>query len=127
MTLTPSAPATTGLGRRTSLVMAIETFGPYELYMLVLCVFAILVLGADIVLPLSGPTKQLLSYTDTTLCVLFFVDFLRSLRRAPDKLRYLIRGGWLDLASSVPAIDLLRLGRLNRIARIFRVLRAMRS
>jgi len=112
---------------RTSLAIALEMFGPYELYMLVMCIFSILVLAADTLLPLAETTKQVLGYTDTALCVLFFADFVRSLIRAPDKWRYLIRSGWLDLASSVPSIDLLRLGRLSRIARIFRVLRAMRS
>jgi len=113
--------------RRSSLAAALEVFGPYELYMLVLCVFAVLVLAADTLLPLSAGTKQVLAYTDTALCVLFFADFIRNLIKAPDRLRYLIRSGWLDLASSIPSIDLLRLGRLSRIARIFRVLRAMRS
>jgi voltage-gated potassium channel len=124
---TPSSTAAPSVGRRVSLAMAIESFGPYELYMLALCIFSIVVLGVDILLPLSAATKQVFGYTDTTLCVFFFVDFLRSFHRAPDKLRYFVRGGWLDLASSVPAVDLLRLGRLSRITRIFRVLRAMRS
>lgn len=113
--------------RRNSLATALEMFGPYELYMLVLCVFSLLVLAADTLLPLAASTKQVLAYTDTALCVLFFADFIHNLAKAPDKFKYLIRSGWLDLASSVPSIDLLRLGRLSRIARIFRVLRAMRS
>jgi len=116
-----------GMPRRSSLSIALEMFGPYELYMLVLCVFSILVLAADTLLPLAPATKQILGYTDTALCVLFFADFIRNLIKAPDKVRYLVRTGWLDLASSIPSVDWLRLGRLSRIARIFRVLRAMRS
>jgi voltage-gated potassium channel len=113
--------------RRSSLAIALEMFGPYELYMLVLSVFSIGVLATDTLLSLSESTHQVLGYTDFGLCLLFLVDFVRSLIRAPDRLRYLIRGGWLDLASSIPTIDALRLGRLSRIARIVRLLRAMRS
>src|SRR6185503_16332069 len=116
-----------GTARRSSLSIALEMFGPYELYMLFLCVFSIFVLAADTLLPLAPGTKQVLGYTDTALCVLFFADFVRNLIKAPSKIRYLIRSGWLDLASSIPSVDWLRLGRLSRIARIVRVLRAMRA
>jgi len=117
----------TAAPRRSSLAIALEMFGPYELYMLVLSVFSIGVLTADTLLSLSDELHQVLSYTDFVLCVLFFSDFVRSFLRAPDRSRYLLRTGWLDLASSIPTIDALRLGRLSRIARIIRLLRAMRS
>jgi voltage-gated potassium channel len=56
-----------------------------------------------------------------------FLDFLRSLSRAPDKLRYLDTWGWLDLAASIPAVHALRLGRLGRVVRILRVLRVIKA
>jgi len=112
---------------RNSLATALATFGPYELYMLSLSVFSIGVLAADTLLPLPDAIKDVLEYTDTALCLLFFADFIRSVVKAPDRMRYLVRAGWLDFASSIPAIDALRLGRLSRIARIVRLLRAMRS
>jgi len=95
--------------------------------MLVLSAFSIAILAADTLLPLPDATKEVFAYTDSALCLLFFADFIRCLVNAPDRLRYLIRAGWLDLASSIPAIDALRLDRLSRIARIVRLLRAMRS
>ena len=113
--------------RRSSLAIALEMFGPYELYMLVLSGFSILVLAADTLLTLPDSAHDVLTYTDAGMCVLFLADFVRSVIRAPDRLRYLVRGGWLDLASSIPTIDALRLGRLSRIARIIRLLRALRS
>jgi voltage-gated potassium channel Kch len=42
-------------------------------------------------------------------------------------LRYLYTWGWLDLASSIPTIDVARWGRVSRAARIFRVLRGVRA
>jgi len=39
----------------------------------------------------------------------------------------LLTWGWLDLASSIPMLDVLRWGRAARIMRIFRVLRGVRA
>lgn len=110
-----------------TLTHAIATFGPYELYILTISVFAIGVLAADSLLALSPGTHDVLAFTDTGLCALFFFDFVRSFRRAPDRWRYVLQGGWLDLASSIPTFNVFRLGRLIRIARVVRILRAVRS
>jgi voltage-gated potassium channel len=99
----------------------------YQIFMLVLSAWALTLLGASAILQLSEPTRQLLFWADTTLCLFFFIDFLRSLYNAPRKFAWFIRWGWLDLLSSVPAVDALRVGRLARIVRIARVLRAFRS
>ena len=90
---------------------------------LVLSIFSLFVLAADTLLSLNAPAHEVLSFTDTALCVLFFADyFVRNFVRAPRRTRYFLRAGWLDLISSVPAIDVLRLGRISRVARILRLL-----
>jgi voltage-gated potassium channel len=99
----------------------------YQVFMLVLSAWALTLLAASVVLQLSEPTRQLLFWADTALCAFFFVDFVRSLYMAPKRFAWFIRWGWLDLLSSIPAIDALRVGRLARIVRIARVLRAFRS
>lgn len=38
-----------------------------------------------------------------------------------------MKWGWIDLISSIPMIDFLRVGRLFRLIRLFRILRAFRS
>ncbi len=43
------------------------------------------------------------------------------------RLRYLVRWGWLDLLSSIPAVDVLRWGRAARILRIVRVIRGVKA
>jgi voltage-gated potassium channel len=101
--------------------------GPYQLFVLVLCVWAILLLGADTVLALDAGTRTILLYADTAVCVIFFADFLNSLYRAPNRTHYMLRWGWIDLLSSIPTIDILRLGRAARILRVLRVLRGIRS
>jgi voltage-gated potassium channel len=101
--------------------------GPYQLFMLALCLFALVVLAADTVVPVAQSTRDVLSYADTAVCGIFFIDFLIQLSRARNRWQYFIRWGWIDLLSSVPMVDALRVGRAARIMRILRVLRGVRS
>jgi len=111
----------------TTLAYEVATVRPYELYVLIISVVSLVVLAVDALWRLTPATHQVLGFADTALCALFFLDFLRSFARSPNRRRYFFRTGWLDLVSSFPAIGYLRLGRLSRIARIIRLLRAMRS
>ncbi|MGH8475451.1 MAG: ion transporter [Methylococcales bacterium] len=99
----------------------------YELFMLALCLYALLVLGADSFFQLDDSSRQILQWADDGICGIFFVDFLLSLARAKDRWRYFLTWGWIDLVSSIPMVDALRFGRLARIFRIFRVLRGVRA
>jgi len=99
----------------------------YQAFILFLCLYAILNFLVSLLFPLTETMKTVLQYADTTVCAVFFIDFLLNLRRAPDKWRYLYTWGWIDLLSSVPAVGALRLGRLARVLRILRVLRALKA
>jgi voltage-gated potassium channel len=101
--------------------------GPYQLFMLALCVYALGALALETTVPLDIEMAQILTYADLAVCGLFFVDFLHSLVRAESKWKYLARWGWIDLLSSIPTIDALRWGRLARVMRILRVLRGVRA
>jgi voltage-gated potassium channel len=111
----------------TTLTHAVAIARPYEFYMLVLSLVSLIVLAADTLWSFNPQTHAVLSYADTLLCILFIADFVRSFVLAPNRTRYFLRGGWLDLLSSIPTVGILRLGRLSRIARIIRLFRAMRS
>jgi voltage-gated potassium channel len=100
---------------------------PYQLFMLALCFLALIFLGAETLVPLDPEVGAILQYADIAVCVLFLGDFLANVIRAENKLRYLATWGWIDLLSSIPAIDAFRLGRAARLLRILRVLRAVRS
>ncbi|HWO57340.1 MAG TPA: ion transporter [bacterium] len=101
--------------------------GPYQLFMLVLCVMALILLAIDTFVPAGEDTETILSVADTLICVLFLIDFLVSLISAPNRWRYLRTWGWIDLLSSIPAVNLARLGRAARVLRILRVLRGVRA
>jgi len=101
----------------------------YELFILVLTVFSLIIMVL-LILPFSDATLQLLSVYDNVICVVFLVDFFANLFQAPTKSEYFIgRRGWLDLLGSIPSFGvfrlsgLLRLFRLSRLARITRLLR----
>jgi voltage-gated potassium channel len=82
---------------------------------------------ADALIPLEPTTHTILNDADTVVCVLFLFDFMQNLIRAPNKVKYFATWGWIDLLSSIPALDAFRLGRAARLLRILRVLRAVRS
>ncbi len=100
---------------------------PYQVFMLALCLYALVALATQAFLPLDPGTRQILDIADYGVCMLFLVDFILNLATAPKRMEYLIRWGWIDLASSIPAVPALRWGRAARVLRIFRVLRGARS
>ncbi len=101
--------------------------GPYQLFMLTLCLWALVTVGAGRFFRLDPATQTILLYADTAVCFLFFVDFVYTFVRAPNKARYFLTWGWIDLLSSIPVVGPLRWGRAARVMRILRVLRAVKS
>jgi voltage-gated potassium channel len=99
----------------------------YQLFMLALCIYALLALAVERFVPLSEDIKRLIDYADFGVCLIFFVDFLVSFFTARSRWRYFVIWGWMDLLSSIPAAGALRIGRAARVMRIFRVLRGVRA
>jgi len=96
---------------------------PYLLFMLGLSLLSLAMLAAMNVDGLNADQKSVLALADNMVCLLFFGDFLYTLHKAPNRLGYFLRWGWLDLLSCVPMVDALRVTRLARILRIIRLLR----
>ncbi len=100
---------------------------PYQLFMLSLCVFALVALGLERLVEPEGAVWRVLQLADDAICVFFLFDFAYSLATARDRWRYLRTWGWVDLLSSIPNFQVLRVGRAARILRIFRVLRGAKA
>lgn len=67
-------------------------------------------------LPGTTPAQdQVLYFADVITATLLLVDFFVRLRTAPDRLRYFVRLGWLDLLSALPGLPAVRLLRLPRM------------
>jgi voltage-gated potassium channel len=99
----------------------------YLLFILLISIFALVILAADAFFVSNAETRRVLRYADIVLCVVFFIDFLYCFAKAKSKRHYMLTWGWLDLISSIPAIDALRWGRAGRVVRVLRVLRGVRS
>lgn len=102
----------------------------YELFILVLTVFSLVVVALILLWPEDGAEKVVLLRVDFLISVIFLIDFLLNLWRSQRRVDYFFKkGGWLDLLGSIPAVPelpwtaLFRLARLNRFVRIGRRLR----
>lgn len=112
--------------------MADSTTGnqkPLTQFQLLILLLSVYVLGAmfvDTVFKLPPEYSRLLATIDTLVCFVFLWDFFHRLYKAPNRLAFM-RWGWIDLLSSIPAVDPLRWGRVFRIFRLVRVIRGVRS
>jgi voltage-gated potassium channel len=104
-----------------------ELAGHYQAFILILCVYAIVVLVMRAFFPVSAETLKILAYGDSVVCFFFLIDFVIQLVRAENRWRYLYTWGWVDLLSSVPAVPLVRWGRLLRMARLIRAMRTVKA
>ncbi|MBS0632595.1 MAG: potassium channel family protein [Verrucomicrobia bacterium] len=94
-----------------------------ELTVLVLSLYSLGALTAELLLTLDPETRALLGRVDDFVCAVFLLDFGVHWALAPSK-RAFWRLGWIDLLSSIPEIGWLRWG---RVFRVFRIMRALRS
>lgn len=103
---------------------AVKTLTGYDLAIMLLAIFSLLILIPLLFIPLSPLTEATLSLLEDGLGLVFLFDFFRSLRRAPKKWEYFLKGGgWLDLLGSLPVSQLA----VFRVARLFRLIRIMRK
>jgi voltage-gated potassium channel len=99
----------------------------YLVFMLVLSALSLIALAVSTRGSLDPEQRRIMDFADNAICVLFLVDFLYSMHKAPRPLRYFMKWGWLDLLSAMPMLDVLRTTRLARILRIVRLIRGIRA
>jgi voltage-gated potassium channel len=98
----------------------------WDLILACLSIYVISAMLAEMLFEFDHEIATVLHVVDTSLCMLFLVDFCRRLITAPSKLAYL-KWGWIDLVASIPSLDALRWGRMVSLGRVFLLLRALRS
>ena len=108
-----------------AITMTNRPVSPFQLFILVLSLYVVGALIADLLLDLPPDVSELLGYIDNIVCVFFFIDFVRRLQMAEDKWRFM-RWGWIDLLASVPAGGL-QAAKLVRVVQVLRALRAIKS
>ena len=96
----------------------------YDLVIGILAIFSLIILIPLIFGNLPSADAAVLNTLENLLCIIFLFDFFRSLRLAPNKWGYFLKGGgWLDLLGSIPYSKLA----IFRVARLFRVVRLLRK
>jgi voltage-gated potassium channel len=96
----------------------------YDLVIGLLAIFSLIILIPLYFGNLSQSDKNVLLILEDSLCAVFLFDFFRSLRLAPNKWGYFLKGGgWLDLLGSIP----LSAFAIFRVARLFRIVRLLRK
>ena len=103
-----------------------ESLTPLNVIILILSVYVLVALLADTFFKLPNEISKLLGIIDIFVCIIFLIDFVIRFSRAENKLKFM-RWGWIDLLSSIPAIDYLRVGRAIRLLRLLRIIKAFRS
>ena len=99
----------------------------YDLFISMIAVLSLVIVAGMLIVDKQTEMFKLLSYLDLGICVIFFIDFIRNLVKAPSKLKYLRGWGLLDLAASVPAVDVFRFFRLARLIRVIRAIKSART
>jgi voltage-gated potassium channel len=103
----------------------------YELFMGILTIMSLGVMAFKLLVRVPE-VDAILGAVDTLFCVIFLVDFARSLSRAPSKRAYLFGNrpgrtlptGVLDLLGSIPSVGVFRAFRVFRLARVARIVKA---
>ena len=97
----------------------------YDLFILVISVMSLIIMAIFILPGFDETATEIAFALDIVFSLIFLYDFFRSLIRAVDRREYFLKGGWLDLLGSMPAIPIFRLFRIARLLRIFRTIRRM--
>lgn len=124
--MTETNPPPSGAEADRSLIAEARWAG-YNIAILLFCLAALGLMLVAETIPPDHAAADLLAYADLTVCGIFGVDFLVSLARAENKWRYLVTWGWIDLLSSIPAIDVARWGKAARILRLLRIVRGIKA
>ncbi len=96
----------------------------YDLVIGILAIFSLIILIPLTFGNLLQSTADVLNYLEDALCAVFLFDFFRSLRLAPNKWAYFLKGGgWVDLLGSIPLSKFA----IFRVARLFRIVRLLRK
>ena len=102
------------------------TPSPFEMAMMLLSLLSVIIVLVMTFGRLDSETYRLLFFVDTSICMIFMINFFVGLIRARDK-RFFINHHWIDFIASIPAIEALRMARLFQILRVIRLIRMSRS
>ncbi len=89
----------------------------------VLSIYVVIELYISTLIDYPPNVRRVLFIIDSGICALFIYDFFSGLLKSDNRLKY-FRNNWIDLVSSVPMVNALRIGRVIKIIRILRIVRS---
>jgi voltage-gated potassium channel len=95
----------------------------FQQVLLWLSIYVVIELYVSSIVTYSDDLKEFLEAVDFGICMLFLFEFASGIYKAESKWQY-FKTHWIDLISSIPTVDALRVGRLVRVIRILRVVRS---
>ncbi|MCL1078735.1 ion transporter [Parashewanella spongiae] len=98
----------------------------FELALMLLSLFAVMIMLVLAFGSLDSETHQLLFFIDTGICFIFISNFFFCLFKAKHRVQY-FRRHWIDLVASIPAVEPLRAARIFQVLRVVRLIRSSRS
>lgn len=103
-----------------------EEVGVFHIVILILSIVLLGILVADTAFNLPQQISDVLQTLDTLICVVFLIEFGIRFYKAESKLAFM-KWGWIDLAASIPNLQIFQWGRFVRVLRIIRLFRALRA
>lgn len=103
-----------------------QKFDFFGVLILVLSIYVLTALFIDTLFKLDPQVSIILDIADNFVCGVFFIEFVARFYKADNKLKFM-RWGWIDLISSIPTLEFLRVGRIFSLFRLLRIIRAIRS
>lgn len=100
---------------------------PLDLFIAVTAIIVLSLLSWRMFLNPSSQTVKMIDMVDLGVCFIFFADFIRQFTIAPKKWKYLVTWGPIDLAASIPAIQVTRWARVMRVIVLIRALKSMHA
>src|SRR6478752_3634245 len=97
----------------------VDLFG---LFILILSIYVLTALLVDTLFVLDPQVSLVLKFVDDFVCAIFLIEFIIRFYRAESKWKFM-RWGWIDLVSSIPTFEYLRIGRIFRLIRLLRIIR----
>jgi voltage-gated potassium channel len=97
-----------------------DTSATYNLFIAVVTIIALVVVVAYYLLPMPEEVRQVLYILDSLNAFILLADFLYRFYRAPNRPKYLVGFGWLDLIGAIPGFPMLRLARIPTLIRLIR-------
>ncbi len=103
-----------------------EAYGFLNLLTIALSFFILISNLIELIFKLTLEMMTAFEYIDNIICIVFLFDFTFRFIKSENKWHFM-KWGWIDLLSSIPNINFMRIGRVVRLIRVIRIIRSIKT